>query len=98
MKIVKSAAAGTLESSDCMIVIDPSDKGEIDIQLDSVVKTTFGNQIVESLKDELKLAGVDSCSVRIQDKGAVDCVLRARMKAAIYRAADTKYDWERENG
>ena len=42
MEIKQVAAAGTLESSDCMIVIKPGDGEGIDISLESVVKTTFG--------------------------------------------------------
>ena len=36
--------------------------------------------------------------VRLVDKGALDCVIRARMACAICRCAGVPYDWTREDG
>ena len=44
MEIKKPAMAGTLESSDCMVTLEPNEEG-IDFSLDSSVIHQFGNQI-----------------------------------------------------
>ena len=97
MEIKQVAAAGTLESSDCMIVIKPAEEEGIHIELESIVKTTFGEQIVESVKDVIQGFGISSCAVEINDKGAIDCVIRARAKAAVCRAAGIRYNWKEED-
>ena len=37
--------------------------------------------------------GVDAVALRLDDRGALDCVLRARLKAALLRATDEPVDW-----
>ena len=41
MEIKKPAVAGTLESSDCMVTVEPGD-GKVDLELSSVVIRQFG--------------------------------------------------------
>ena len=44
MEILKTAVAGTLESSDCMVTVEPGTDG-IELDLDSTVIRQFGKQI-----------------------------------------------------
>ena len=44
MKIEKPAIAGTLESSDCMVTVEPGN-GTITMNLESAVMNQFGEQI-----------------------------------------------------
>ena len=44
MEIKKAATAGTLESSDCMVTVEPGE-GKVDFSLESSVINQFGNQI-----------------------------------------------------
>ena len=85
MEIIKSASAGTLESSDAYVEIEPADN-EITIALESVVEKQFGNKIRDAVKDVLAQNSVDSASVRVIDRGALECVIRARVETAIVRA------------
>ncbi len=85
MKIVRSAAAGTLESSDALITAAPCDA--LKIEINSAVQKQFGAQIEQTLRDVLKELGVNAAALTVQDRGAVDCVLRARCEAALRRAA-----------
>lgn len=94
MEIKHASSAGTLESSDCMITVGPNDAGTINIEIESIVKTTFGSQIRATVEDVLKYFGVTSADVAVNDKGAIDCVIRARMTTAVCRASDTKFNWE----
>ena len=84
MKITKAAAAGTMESSDVYVEIQPA--GQISVQIESVVFQQFGRQIDQVVRQVLADHGVDGASVSLNDKGAVECVIRARVETALKRA------------
>lgn len=96
MKIIRSAVAGTLESSDIQIRIEPGKKGKINIHLESVVEKQFGSQIRELIRDELDKLGVSACEVIAVDKGALDFAISARLQSAAYLGAgiDRNIAWE----
>lgn len=87
MEIKKPAMAGTLESSDCMVTVEPGE-GEIEFSLESVVIHQYGNQIRKVAMETLHNLGVSNVRLSIVDKGALDCTIRARIEGAIYRAVD----------
>lgn len=84
MEILKSASAGTIESSDAYVEIEPKEDG-LDIQIESVVKEQFGEEISSAVRNVLDESGVKSAKVRVVDRGALECVIRARVEAAILR-------------
>lgn len=86
MKIRKAANAGTLESSDIMIALEPG-SGSVEIDLQSTVDMYYHDQIMEVLTQVLQQMAVDDATVRVIDHGALDCTIRARMTTAIKRAA-----------
>lgn len=86
MDILKSASAGTMESSDVYVQIEPG-KG-LDIQLESVVLNQFGDAIREVVTEVLKEQGVENAAVRIVDRGALECVIRARVETAVLRGKE----------
>jgi citrate lyase subunit gamma (acyl carrier protein) len=96
MKIVKNSMAGTLESSDIQVIIEPKEEAGIQIELNSSVEKQFGKQIRKVIEETLVKIGVDSAKVIANDKGALDCTIKARVECAAYRAAEAtqKYDWE----
>lgn len=87
MEILKRAVAGTMESSDAYVEIEPANSG-LSIALESVVAKQFGERIKASAKEVLEEQGVENASVRIIDRGALDCVIRARVETAILRAKE----------
>lgn len=87
MELKKAATAGTLESSDCMVTVEPGEGG-IDFTLDSSVINQFGNQIRKVTMETLENLGVDNVNIHIVDKGALDCTLKARIEGAVYRSVD----------
>ncbi|WP_061707930.1 citrate lyase acyl carrier protein [Pseudenterobacter timonensis] len=87
MEMKKEALAGTLESSDAMVRIGPSDEPGIQLELESLVKQQFGAAIELVVRETLASLGVTRARVAIDDKGALDCILRARVQAAALRAA-----------
>lgn len=90
MEIKKPAVAGTLESSDCQVTVEPGN-GKVDFSLESAVIHQFGNQIKKVTLETLKDLGIDNVRISIVDKGALDCTIKARIEGAVFRAAD-QYD------
>lgn len=86
MEILKTAAAGTLESSDCLVTVAPG-KG-ITLDLSSSVINRYGRQIKETVLETLERLQVQDAMVTIVDKGALDCTLKARVECAVYRSND----------
>jgi citrate lyase subunit gamma (acyl carrier protein) len=85
MEIKQASVAGTMESSDVMITIEPGDKG-IELELESVVEKQFGRAIRQTIEETLRSLEVRNAKIRAVDKGALDCTIRARVKTAVYRA------------
>lgn len=85
MEILKPAVAGTLESSDCQVMVEPGD-GEIEFELDSAVINQFGNQIKKVVMETLKSLDVNDIKISVVDKGALDCTIKARVEGAVYRS------------
>ena len=83
MEIVKTACAGTMESSDVYVEIEPANT--LDIRLESVVKQQFGDEILRVVGEVLQENAVEKANVRIVDRGALECVIRARVETAIVR-------------
>ena len=93
MKIVREALAGTLESSDLMVRITPQDDA-LEVVLQSEVIHQFGAQIEKVVRETLDRLGIDEGLVVVEDKGALDCVVRARVQTAVSRAVDEwTADW-----
>ena len=85
MEITRPAVAGTLESSDCQVMIEEGD-GKVEFSLESSVINQYGNQIRQVAMETLKNLGVENAKVTIIDKGALDCTIKARIEAAVYRS------------
>ncbi len=95
-KIKKRAYAGTLESSDAFIEIEPIEEDEIRIELQSSVEEMYGDDIRDLIAKVIKEMDISYISVRVQDKGALDYVIKARLQAAILRANDDeKIKWDK---
>ncbi|CAG9297419.1 citrate lyase acyl carrier protein [Celerinatantimonas diazotrophica] len=94
MKISHPAFAGTLESSDLQVRIEPNVNGGIDLSLDSPVEQQFGKKIRQVVLATLSNMKVANAKIIIEDKGALDCVIKARVQAAVLRAcAEQDIDW-----
>lgn len=85
MEIKRPAIAGTLESSDCQVMVE-AEEGKIDLSLDSAVINQYGNQIRKVVLETLGNLGVDDVKITIVDKGALDCTIKARVEGAIFRS------------
>ncbi|MBO4930238.1 MAG: citrate lyase acyl carrier protein [Clostridia bacterium] len=83
-EVLKPASAGTMESSDVLVELVPAEGREI--QLTSVVEAQFGDSIRAVADEMLNQFDLQNVCLRIDDRGALECVLRARIETAILRA------------
>ena len=83
-EVLKPASAGTMESSDVLVELVPAEGRQI--QLTSVVEAQFGDSIRAVAGEMLDQFGLQNVCLRIDDRGALECVLRARIATAILRA------------
>ena len=86
MEILKSAAAGTLESSDCLVTVEPGEG--ITLDLSSSVMNQYGRQIKAAVLETLERLEVQNANVTVVDKGALECTLKARVECAVFRSCD----------
>ncbi len=84
MKLTKKAQAGTMQSSDLMVFLEPAD--ELRVEIDSTVKIQFGHLIEKQVKAVLEKLSVTSGHIKISDRGALDYAIAARLETAIRRA------------
>ncbi len=84
MKIIRQASAGTMESSDAYVEIEPNENG-LEIHIQSVVEKQFGDEIEATVREVLADYDLTNAEVRVVDRGALECVIRARVETAIHR-------------
>lgn len=84
MVIETSAMAGTLESSDAQVTVEPGTGLELTIQ--SSVLNQYGRQIKAAVLETLERLGVTDGTITVIDKGALDCTLKARVECAVFRS------------
>lgn len=94
MEIVKPGIAGTVESSDIIVRIEPRQEEGVELTLTSTVMQQFGKQIEKVIYDTLADLGVKNATVDAVDKGALDCTVKARVQTAAFRATEaSNYTW-----
>jgi len=86
MDIKKTAIAGTLESSDAQITVEPAE--QLELMIESSVMNQYGRQIKACALATLEDLGVAKGRVKVIDKGALECTLKARIECAVYRSND----------
>lgn len=84
MNIKHEAVCGTLQSNDCLVRIEPASK--LELNLKSSVMNEFGTQIKNAVHEVLDRFEVPACKLFLEDKGALDCTIKARVETALRRA------------
>ena len=85
MEIRRKVQAGTMQSSDLMVFIEPVDN--LTIEIESTVKKQFEHLIRARVEDVLKRMQVSHGHIRLSDRGALDYAIEGRLEAAIKRAS-----------
>ena len=86
-EIINLATAGTDEKSDAVVTVAPAENG-LQLEIKSVVMNQFGAAIEASVREVLAEKGVENAVVTVSDRGALDCVLRARVETAVLRGME----------
>lgn len=97
MRLEKAGIAGTMESSDVMVTVRPAEAAGISIAIESKVAAQYGDEMRETVLDVMKEFGIESAEVELRDRGAMDCVIRARTQTAVCRALGVGFDWKGED-
>nr|WP_320049292.1 citrate lyase acyl carrier protein [uncultured Desulfuromonas sp.] len=84
MEISRKAQAGTMQSSDLLVFVEPADHLVIDIE--STVLKQFEHLIRQRIEEKLSELGVCRGKVRVSDRAALDYAIDARIEAAVKRA------------
>ncbi|MDO5116651.1 MAG: citrate lyase acyl carrier protein [Synergistaceae bacterium] len=83
---MKSIQAGTLESMDCLVTLTEAPAGAgIKIAITGASAARFKSAMEKKIKETLAELGVKDIEVAVQDNGALDIVLGARVEAAYAR-------------
>lgn len=85
MELKGTGMAGTLESSDAQVTVEPGNNG-IELSIESSVINQYGRQIRATVKQTLENLEIKNAKVTVVDKGALDCTLKARVEGAVFRA------------
>jgi citrate lyase subunit gamma (acyl carrier protein) len=86
MQIRRKASAGTMQSSDAMVVVEPSDT--LRVAIESTVKKQFEHLIRARITLTLEQLEVTTGHIQVSDRGALDYALAARIETAICRASE----------
>ena len=75
--------SGPKVRSDCEIKLELSGHDGIHIELESRVKSMYGGKITSLCTELLESFGIKNATVEINDSGALDFVIAARLEAAV---------------
>ncbi|MBR8534632.1 citrate lyase acyl carrier protein [Carboxylicivirga sediminis] len=88
MELKTKAQAGSFESSDVLILVEPVEKGAGRIiELKSIVMQQFGDDLLGQIHANLDDFKIDDVRLIINDKGALPPTVSARLETALKRAA-----------
>ena len=81
---METAQAGTLESSDCLVTVGPAEGRILDVRGGNA--KLFAERTRRVVDEVLKRYGLRDVRVQIQDQGALEATLTARIETALDRA------------
>jgi citrate lyase subunit gamma (acyl carrier protein) len=86
MEIKRRVQAGTMQSSDLMVFLEPAET--LSVEIESTVKKQFEHLIRAKIEEVLERFEVRAGRVRITDRGALDYAIEARLETALRRASE----------
>jgi len=87
--VLRTAQAGTLESADCLVTVSAAEGFVLDYRGSN--RKLFGERTRRLVSETLERFGVSGAQVTIQDQGALELVIRARLETALARAMKEAY-------
>ena len=86
MQIRRKASAGTMQSSDLMVMVSPGDT--LQVEIESTVKKQYEPLIRARIAEVLQKLEVSAGQIKVSDRGALDYAIAARIETAIRRASE----------
>ncbi|MEG1798599.1 MAG: citrate lyase acyl carrier protein [Synergistaceae bacterium] len=88
---MKTAQAGTLESMDCLVTVTEAAAGAgITTAITGSSAARFKTAMTKKINETLAEMNIKDIEVLVQDNGALDIVLGARIEAAVKRLGGAK--------
>jgi citrate lyase subunit beta/citryl-CoA lyase len=75
--------------SDCLVSLELTDSGGLQITSNTKVKAVYGESILKLCQDSLSFFGITHCKFVLDDAGALPFVIMARIEAAVKQLMDT---------
>ena len=85
-QIATAGNKGVKVRGDCWVAFEPAKTGKLAIELTSKVEALYGDALRGLARRVLDTYGITSGSLQIEDTGALDFVLAARIEACIKKA------------
>ncbi len=79
--------------SDCRVQFELLHNGGLQIEINSKVKALYGKSITKLAYDMLSFFDIQDAKLTIEDTGALDFVLSARIEAAVKMVVDTEKEF-----
>ncbi|MDD5570542.1 MAG: aldolase/citrate lyase family protein, partial [Bacteroidales bacterium] len=92
-KIAKSGNSGKGVRSDCSVTLEITKTNGIEIALQSKVKALYGENIIKLCSNILKFFNIKNAKVTIEDTGALDFTIAARIEAAVKQCILTSKEY-----
>ncbi|MEL7635884.1 MULTISPECIES: citrate lyase acyl carrier protein [Sporomusa] len=87
VRLLKPAQAGTVESSDVLIILAPAAAGTgIQVELTTPTMQQYGEHIRKLIIKILEDQGIQDAIIHANEKGALDYTIEARVKTAVKRS------------
>ena len=87
VRLLKPAQAGTVESSDVLIILAPAAAGAgIQVELTTPTMQQYGEHIRNLIIKILEDQGIQDAVIHANEKGALDYTIEARVKTAVKRS------------
>jgi citrate lyase subunit beta/citryl-CoA lyase len=85
-QIGEAGRRGEKVRSDCWVRVEPRARGGLALLVTTKVEAMYGDAVRATCKKALEALGVKHAAVTVEDYGALDFVLAARVEAAVKRA------------
>lgn len=92
-KSVSVGYKGTDIRSDCQVTMELGESDGIQLTIESRVQVMYGKSIKELTEKVLAFFGIQHARILIEDSGALDFILAARLEAAIKKLVKTDKDY-----
>lgn len=79
--------------SDCFVNLELTKSGGVNIDLKSKVEVMYGNSIRELCKKELDFFGITNANLEVEDFGALNFTIMARIESVVKQAIETSKEF-----